>query len=249
MGRPTKLTSVWQLCRPSPSWWKIERGTVSEGGIPGEQAVGTDDRSARGRRRSWRPIKTRGMKVGEGDGFGGWYLGSAGDSRGYRHKDVRPAGECRRTSGHQAESELRASREGAGFAGWYLLSPRNVDTPARGCVYYCVRLETATTFGMPPWRNGIRGRLRACARKGVVVRVHSGAPAEGRGRAWAVPRTSRCFQGRLAQPAERLVYTEKVGGSSPSPPTINTNTKGVRPAAVGRPSCLLRSCAAYLTAG
>ena len=29
---------------------------------------------------------------------------------------------------------------------------------------------------MPPWRNGIRGRLRACALMGVVVRVHSGAP-------------------------------------------------------------------------
>src|SRR5262249_29806485 len=35
---------------------------------------------------------------------------------------------------------------------------------------------TATGRNKPPWRNGIRGRLRACARKGVVVRVHSGAP-------------------------------------------------------------------------
>src|SRR5579859_2922487 len=80
---------------------------------------------------------------------------------------------------------------------------------------------------MPPWRNGIRGRLRACARKGVVVRVHSGAPD---GSAWVRGGASRHtlfyggrhawgHQGRLAQLAERLLYTQDVRGSSPLPPT------------------------------
>ena len=39
------------------------------------------------------------------------------------------------------------------------------------------------------------------------------------------------FSGRLAQLVEHLVYTERVGGSSPSPPTIETNGKS-RPAAL-----------------
>ena len=35
--------------------------------------------------------------------------------------------------------------------------------------------------------------------------------------------------GRLAQLVERLVYTENVGGSSPSSPTIHSRVEGSRP--------------------
>ena len=72
---------------------------------------------------------------------------------------------------------------------------------------------------MPPWRNGIRGRLRACARKGVVVRVHSGAPTHDVRRSRQADTHVAWLSGRLAQPEEHLVYTERVRGSSPLPPT------------------------------
>ena len=89
--------------------------------------------------------------------------------------------------------------------------------------------------GQPPWRNGIRGRLRACARKGVVVRVHSGAPEqhdqreqEGGVRSrdacarrffCASCRRIRAYQRAASSAAEHLVYTQRVTGSNPVPPT------------------------------
>ncbi len=64
---------------------------------------------------------------------------------------------------------------------------------------------------------------------GVVVRVHSGAPSfvgEDDARRYnALRRVTVVFGvglslfGRLAQSAERLLYTQNVRGSSPLPPT------------------------------
>src|SRR3984885_9001140 len=51
---------------------------------------------------------------------------------------------------------------------------------------------------------------------GVAGRLARSAPAWCPG---AAGKGGRRYQGRLAQLAEHLVYTERVGGSSPSPPT------------------------------
>ena len=50
--------------------------------------------------------------------------------------------------------------------------------------------------------------------------MHSGALAPGHARGLRIGR------GRLAQLVEHLVYTERVGGSSPSPPTTVTDDHG-----------------------
>src|SRR5690242_21353223 len=113
----------------------------------------------------------------------------------------------------------RAMRVWHRLRGWIV-----IDTPQPACVYWNARSDGCDK---PPWRNGIRGRLRACARKGVVVRVHSGAPdtleCDGM-RLWRprryVSRSRGFVRGRLAQPEEHLVYTERVRGSSPLPPTF-----------------------------
>jgi hypothetical protein len=109
---------------------------------------------------------------------------------------------------------------------------RHVDRPGHSAVYLPVWLLATGGRAMPPWRNGIRGRLRACALMGVVVRVHSGAPVLVTALVTMVTRggdvpcgASQSFSGpgshsgRLAQSAERLLYTQKVRGSSPLPPT------------------------------
>src|SRR5215213_2879330 len=65
---------------------------------------------------------------------------------------------------------------------------------------------TAYTWraSLPSWRNGIRGRLRACVRKDVLVRVQSRAPEERAGSGRDVLTWRRCQPatsplGRVAQ--------------------------------------------------
>src|SRR5262249_27908226 len=59
----------------------------------------------------------------------------------------------------------------------------------------------------------------------MVVRVHLGAPASNEESVRKAPEPFSllalpCCCGRLAQPVEHLVYTERVRGSSPLPPTL-----------------------------
>src|SRR5690606_3568709 len=76
-----------------------------------------------------------------------------------------------------------------------------------------------------PQRQGAGGD-RALLRRSRPERRAAGLTAG----AHAVPPLWAPARGRLAQLVEHLVYTERVGGSSPSPPTMG------RPPGAGRPA-------------
>lgn len=96
------------------------------------------------------------------------------------------------------------------------------------------------TFPKAVFLKASRGRARAPCRRAAAVHAPAASPPlplrPGRTIAPEGPATT----GRLAQLVEHLVYTERVGGSSPSPPTMSASflphfsVRDSAPARVGR---------------
>ena len=108
---------------------------------------------------------------------------------------------------------------------------------------------TMGAFIAPVVEFGIHGRLRTCARKGVLVRVQSGAPDTLSPRAWETSQALPCWNsvardglGCARRLAKGPVAASPPGGRSPHREHPSRRRASIFPAASARRSPRPRSC-------